>query len=177
MNKYIFIALLFVLFPLKYSYATDDASLGYKLGPGDHISIEVYGEPSMLMKLQISQGGSINFPYIGNVIITGKTPEEVENDIARRLKGDYILNPMVSVNITNFRNIYVTGEVENPNGYEYQPGLTVEQAIALAGGFTDRADRDDIDLRLSSSKELLDDVSLTQTVHPGDTVIIGQSFF
>ncbi|MEF1220937.1 polysaccharide biosynthesis/export family protein, partial [Photobacterium damselae] len=120
MNKYIFIALLFVLFPLKYSYATDDSSPGYKLGPGDHISIEVYGEPSMSMKLQISQGGSINFPYIGNVIITGKTPEEVENDIARRLKGDYILNPMVSVNITNFRNIYVAGEVENPNGYEYQ---------------------------------------------------------
>lgn len=177
MNRCIIITFLLLVFPFSKSFSNENAISAYTLGPGDHISIEVFGEASMSMKFQLSQSGVLNFPYIGNVVLIGKTLAQVESDITNRLKDGYILNPMVSVNIINFRKIYVTGEVASPNGYEYQPGLTIEQAIALAGGFTDRADRDDIDIRLASSKELLDDVERTQAIYPGDTIIVGQSFF
>lgn len=149
----------------------------YHLGTGDMIDIIVHGEPDMSMKLKISKAGVVNFPYIGEITLTGKTPSQVEADIENRLRGDYLLNPMVTVNLAEFRKIYVSGEVEQPNGYEYQPNLTVEQAIALAGGFTDRADRKDINIRVASNHELIKKVELTHLIQPGDTIIVEQSFF
>ncbi|RZP77855.1 polysaccharide export protein [Vibrio vulnificus] len=155
-----------------------DASLDdYHLGTGDKIEIIVYGEDDLSMKLKIGKAGLVNFPYIGEVKLTGRTPSEIETEIENRLRGDYILNPMVTVNLESFRLFYISGEVEQPNGYEYQPRLTVEQAIAMAGGFTDRADKGDINIRSGSTLELIEDVELTHPVNPGDTVIVEQSFF
>ncbi|MGR2846665.1 polysaccharide biosynthesis/export family protein [Vibrio vulnificus] len=155
-----------------------DASLDdYHLGTGDKIEIIVYGEDDLSMKLKIGKAGLVNFPYIGEVKLTGRTPSEIETEIENRLRGDYLLNPMVTVNLESFRLFYISGEVEQPNGYEYQPRLTVEQAIAMAGGFTDRADKGDINIRSGSTLELIEDVELTDPVNPGDTVIVEQSFF
>lgn len=155
-----------------------DASLDdYHLGTGDKIEIIVYGEDDLSMKLKIGKAGLVNFPYIGEVKLTGRTPSEIETEIEKRLRGDYLLNPMVTVNLESFRMFYISGEVEQPNGYEYQPRLTVEQAIAMAGGFTDRADKGDINIRSGSTLELIEDVELTHPVNPGDTVIVEQSFF
>ncbi|EHH1178783.1 polysaccharide biosynthesis/export family protein [Vibrio vulnificus] len=155
-----------------------DASLDdYHLGTGDKIEIIVYGEDDLSMKLKIGKAGLVNFPYIGEVKLTGRTPSEIETEIENRLRGDYLLNPMVTVNLESFRLFYISGEVEQPNGYEYQPRLTVEQAIAMAGGFTDRADIGDINIRSGSTLELIEDVELTHPVNPGDTVIVEQSFF
>ncbi len=149
----------------------------YLLGTGDIIDIIVYGEPDMSMKFKVGKAGVVNFPYIGEVQISGRTPSSIEQEIEERLKGDYLVNPMVTINMEMFRLFYVSGEVTSPNGYEYRPALTVEQAIAIAGGFTDRADRDDINIRHGDSNELIEDVELTYPVRPGDTVIIEQSFF
>ncbi|EPF1537013.1 TPA: polysaccharide export protein [Vibrio vulnificus] len=155
-----------------------DATLDdYHLGTGDKIEIIVYGEDDLSMKLKIGKAGLVNFPYIGEVKLTGRTPSEIETEIENRLRGDYLLNPMVTVNLESFRLFYISGEVEQPNGYEYQPRLTVEQAIAMAGGFTDRADKGDINIRSGSTLELIEDVELTHPVNPGDTVIVEQSFF
>ncbi|HAV6898044.1 TPA: polysaccharide export protein [Vibrio vulnificus] len=155
-----------------------DASLDdYHLGTGDKIEIIVYGEDDLSMKLKIGKAGLVNFPYIGEVKLTGRTPSEIETEIENRLRGDYLLNPMVTVNLESFRLFYISGEVEQPNGYEYQPRLTVEQAITMAGGFTDRADKGDINIRSGSTLELIEDVELTHPVNPGDTVIVEQSFF
>ncbi|ELX4189119.1 polysaccharide export protein [Vibrio vulnificus] len=155
-----------------------DASLDdYHLGTGDKIEIIVYGEDDLSMKLKIGKAGLVNFPYIGEVKLTGRTPSEIETEIEKCLRGDYLLNPMVTVNLESFRLFYISGEVEQPNGYEYQPRLTVEQAIAMAGGFTDRADKGDINIRSGSTLELIEDVELTHPVNPGDTVIVEQSFF
>ncbi|HAS6060620.1 TPA: polysaccharide export protein [Vibrio vulnificus] len=155
-----------------------DASLDdYHLGTGDKIEIIVYGEDDLSMKLKIGKAGLVNFPYIGEVKLTGRTPSEIETEIENRLRGDYLLNPMVTVNLESFRLFYISGEVEQPNGYEYQPRLTVEQAIAMAGGFTDRADKGDINIRSGSTLELIEYVELTHPVNPGDTVIVEQSFF
>ncbi|HAS6356231.1 TPA: polysaccharide export protein [Vibrio vulnificus] len=165
-------------FPQVTQKESRDASLDdYHLGTGDKIEIIVYGEDDLSMKLKIGKAGLVNFPYIGEVKLTGRTPSEIETEIENRLRGDYLLNPMVTVNLESFRLFYISGEVEQPNGYEYQPRLTVEQAIAMAGGFTDRADKGDINIRSGSTLELIEDVELTHPVNPGDTVIVEQSFF
>ena len=160
--------------------STDDASTvteSYILGAGDTVNIMVYGEPEMTMKFIIDKSGAITFPYIGKLMLKGKTAEQVGKEITKKLRGHYLQNPMVTVSIAEFRKFYVSGEVRNPNGYAYEPGMTVEKSIALAGGFTDRADRKDINIRLSGNNELLENVALTHSVRPGDVVIIGMGFF
>ncbi|WP_246201129.1 polysaccharide biosynthesis/export family protein [Vibrio ziniensis] len=149
----------------------------YLLGTGDRIEIIVYGEPDMSMKFKVSKSGVVNFPYIGEVVIAGRPPSAIETEIEERLRGDYLLNPSVTINMEAFRLFYIFGEVTSPNGYEFQPRLTVEQAIAIAGGFTDRADRGDISIRSGTTNEVIEDVELTHPVQPGDTVIVEQSFF
>ncbi|EFC4402757.1 polysaccharide export protein [Escherichia coli] len=159
---------------------TDDASTvteSYILGAGDTVNIMVYGEPEMTMKFIIDKSGAITFPYIGKLMLKGKTAEQVGKEITKKLRGHYLQNPMVTVSIAEFRKFYVSGEVRNPNGYAYEPGMTVEKSIALAGGFTDRADRKDINIRLSGNNELLENVALAHSVRPGDVVIIGMGFF
>ena len=148
----------------------------YLLGAGDHIQILVFNEPDLSMKVIIDSSGNIIYPLIGKLQLAGKTPNQVAIDIRNRLKDGYINHPMVTVSMLEFRPVYVSGEVKTPGSYEYQPGLTVEKIIAVAGGFTDRADRSDIDLRRSNG-QLLKDVIVTQVISPGDIVIIDQSFF
>ncbi|MEC6824616.1 polysaccharide biosynthesis/export family protein [Photobacterium piscicola] len=148
----------------------------YLLGAGDHIQILVFNEPDLSMKLIIDSSGNIMYPLIGQLQLIGKTPNQIAIDIRNRLKDGYLNNPMVTVIMLEFRPVYVFGEVKTPGSYEYQPGLTVEKVIAVAGGFTDRADRNDIDIRRSND-QLLKDVKVTQAIYPGDIVIIDQSFF
>lgn len=149
----------------------------YKLDAGDTINIVVYGEPDMTMKVMLDKNGVMIFPYIGTLTLKGKTLLQVSNELIQRLQGDYLLSPKVTVTIAGFRKFYISGEVKNPDGYTFEPGLTVEKSIALAGGFTDRAKRNDIKIRLSGSNQLLSNVDLTHSVHPGDVVIIGMGFF
>lgn len=105
----------------------------------------------MTTRLKIHRGGYVNFPYLGEIKLSGRTPTQIEEDIEARLVDGYILQPMVTVSIEAFRKFFISGEVANPNGYEFQPGLTVEQAIAMAGGFTDRSDRDSINVRSAAT--------------------------
>jgi polysaccharide export outer membrane protein len=151
--------------------------VGYLLDAGDTLDIIVYGEPDMTMKFIIDKSGKVTFPYIGDLVLKGKTPEQVGAELTNRLRGNYLQNPMVTVNIAQFRKFFVAGEARLPNGYTYEPGLTVEKAIAMAGGYTDRADRKDLSIRLSDSNKILNNVDVRHSVHPGDTVIIGMGFF
>ena len=77
----------------------------YWLGEGDHINIAVAGEPDMTMRFLLDSSGTISFPYIGQLRLIGKTPEDVSAELTQRLRGDYLQNPMVTVTITQFRNI------------------------------------------------------------------------
>ena len=148
----------------------------YALGAGDAIKVNVYGAEGLNQSFNIPPSGDINLPYIGNINVIGKTLLQVEKIINQGLKGKYVLNPMASVDIAHYRSFFVFGQVQTPNHYQYMPNMTVEKAIALAGGFTDRANRDDISVRLANNT-LIHHVSMTSAVGPGDTVIIAQSFF
>lgn len=149
----------------------------YLLDQGDEINIAVSGEQDLTMRVKIDNSGSIDYPYIGSLLLKGKTPEQVSNEIADKLRGNYLQAPMVTVSIAEYRKIYLLGEVKKPDGYAWEPGLTAEKAIALAGGFTDRADRHDIRIRQARSGKLLENVAADSSVQAGDTIIIGMSFF
>ena len=144
----------------------------YHLDQGDEINIAVSGEQDLTMRVKIDNSGSVDYPYIGSLMLKGKTPEQVGNEIADKLRGNYLQAPMVTVSIAEYRKIYLLGEVKKPD-----PGFTAEKASAPAGGFTDRADRHDIRIRQFRSGKLLENVAADSAVQAGDTIIIGMSFF
>ena len=111
----------------------------YMLDTGDEIKIAVYDEPDLTVELIINDDGFINFPLIGSISVMGKTTFQVQKLVHDRLLGKYLLNPSVQVDIVTYRPFYIHGEVNRPGAYPYQPGMTVDQSVALAGGFTERA--------------------------------------
>lgn len=150
----------------------------YTIGAGDKIQIAVYGEEDLSIdELYIDNSGKFDYPYLGQLSALNKTTEQLKDEIINGLKGDYLISPKVRVSIIGFRSIYVNGEVKKPGGYEYQPGLTVDKAIALAGGFTDRASRSKVYIAQAGKDELKNKVKLSATVSPGDIIVIEQSFF
>lgn len=150
----------------------------YQLDTGDTISIQVYGEEDLSIKnILITSDGYFDYPYLGRIKAINKTPKQLKYEIETGLKGDYLINPKVMVNINRFRLFYVNGEVRKPGGFEYQPGLTIEKAIALAGGLTDRASRKSINLTQHNTGTTVEGVNMQHAVEPGDIVFIDQSFF
>ncbi|WP_198950927.1 polysaccharide biosynthesis/export family protein [Paraferrimonas haliotis] len=150
----------------------------YKLGPGDKIMIEVFGEEELTFETLIGSSGRINYPFLGQLTVKGLTVEQLKDQIVRGLKGDYLLKPNVHVRILEYRPFFVNGEVKRPGGYPYQPNLTVNTAIALAGGFTERASKNGIYLSNSEfPNREPKKVGLNHKVQPGDILVIDQSFF
>ena len=150
----------------------------YRLGPGDRITIKVFGEPDLSMDVQIDDTGRVNYPFLGELVVQGLTVGQLERRITRGLEDGYLRKPAVTVAITEYRPFFLTGEVQKPGGIPYQPNLTVEQAIALGGGFTERASRSDIEvIRAGDPEHKSVRVRLSDPVYPGDTIIVKRSFF
>ena len=106
------------------------------------------------------------------------TAAEVESLIYEGLLGDYLVNPSVSVSIVEYRPFFIDGEVKRPGGYPYQPGLSVNKAAALAGGYTERANKDKITIvRETDGQQFEFSVSVTDMIQPGDIVTVNQRFF
>ena len=154
-----------------------DQNSTYKLAAGDEIGIVIYNEPDLTVKMTINNNGSINFPLIGGITVTGKTTSELENIIHNKLAGDYLTNPSVQVDIVTYRPFYIQGEVEKPGAYPYEPGLNVDRAIALAGGLTERASKSKIFIKQKQNKSEGAKVHLNHVVLPGNVINIEQSFF
>ncbi len=151
---------------------------GYMIGSGDTISIQVYGEEDLsIPNVLITSDGYIDYPYLGRIKAIQRTPKQLKEEIETKLQNGYLVAPKVMVTINNFRLFYVNGEVRQPGGFEYRPGLTVEKAIALAGGLTDRASRKGINLTKHKTGKTVENVDMHLTVEPGDIVFIEQSFF
>lgn len=154
------------------------ASSEYRLDAGDLIQIQVRDEPDLSLELRIDQKGYFSYPFLGQVQASGMTVDQLEKRITSGLKGDYLVDPDVLVYVDEYRQIYVNGQVTRPGGYAYVPGLTVEKAVALAGGLTERASRKRIYLKREKDPEQnLYSVEMTNTIQPGDTIIVEESFF
>ncbi len=155
-----------------------DVSPAYSLGYGDMVSIRVYGEEDLAVETQLNDLGVISFPLLGEVQVLGLTVTEVQEKIAEALKDGYLVDPKVSVSVTEYRRFYVNGEVRQPGGFAFLPGLTVRKAISLAGGFTARAAQNKIFI-ISDGADSRSPrrVELSSSVEPGDVITIKQRFF
>jgi len=155
------------------------ASAGYRLGAGDKLRISVYNEPALTGEYSVTPAGAVAFPLIGTVNVADHTIEQVTSDITHRLDRGYVQDPRVSVEVLNFRPFYILGEVNKPGEYPYSSGLTVEKAVALAGGFTYRANARTVFVRRDNGPDE-GSVQLRGTpvsVLPGDTIRIGERYF
>ncbi len=151
----------------------------YAVGPGDEISVSVFGEPDLsVKKTKVGGDGSISVPLIGQVKVGGQTVSQLESKLEGLLKAGYMKDPKVTVTILDYRPFYVYGEVKQPGGYAYKDGLTVEKAIALAGGLTPRASKRKITLKREVDGQGRERrVDLKAEVTPGDVITVGESFF
>lgn len=152
----------------------------YRFGAGDRLRITVYGETSLTGEYAVTSGGLISFPLIGDVVAGNRTRSEIQTTIHDRLAAGYLHDPRVAVEIVDFRNFYVLGEVNKPGEYPYRPNLSLEQAIATAGGFTYRASQKKIMVRHNSEDSyhpVKADANTPLQLQPGDTVKVGERFF
>jgi len=162
------------------SSATVESLLStYRLGSGDVVSIRVLGEDDLKReKIRLSDAGTISFPIIGEIRVLGKRVAELETLIANGLRGKYLLNPVVSVTIEEYRPFFVNGQVEKSGAYPFQPGLTIRKAVSLAGGFKERASKEKIFvIREDDKTQTAVKVDQSTLVSPGDIITVEESFF
>src|SRR5712675_2120886 len=119
----------------------------YKLGANDRLRITVFGQPTLTGEYTLDGNGVLAFPLIGNVPADGMTTSELQRAIAAKLSPDYLVNPNVSAEVVTRRPFYVVGEVQKPGNYSYVTGMTALNAVAMAGGFTRRARKNEFYVR------------------------------
>ncbi|MDX8396302.1 MAG: polysaccharide biosynthesis/export family protein [Mariprofundaceae bacterium] len=147
----------------------------YRLNSGDAISITVFGQDALNLDAILDDSGVINYPFIGKIFVAGLSVSSLTQVITDGLRNGYLRDPHVNVSIVKYRPFYITGQVVNPGSYPYEPGLNINKAISLAGGFTELASSNDITIVLEGSSKLsAKKISLDAAVHPGDTLSIGE---
>jgi polysaccharide biosynthesis/export protein len=150
----------------------------YRLDAGDKLRVVVFGQDGLTNTYAIDAGGSITMPLIGPVPARGRTPAGLASEISARLRKGYIRDPSVAVEIEAYRPFFILGEVAAPGQYPYVPNMSVESAVAIAGGFSPRARRDRVTLThtdASGSSRYV--VPLGTPLGPGDTVLVGERWF
>jgi polysaccharide export outer membrane protein len=152
--------------------ATHDAP--YHLDAGDRLRVVVFGQEGLTNTYAIDAGGAITMPLIGAVAARGKTPAGLAADIAARLRNGYIREPSVAVEVESYRPFFILGEVAAPGQYPYVPNMSVESAVAIAGGFSPRAKRDGVTLTHNASRTI---VPIGTPINPGDTILVGERWF
>lgn len=151
----------------------------YTLNAGDSVRIYVYGEEDLSFDtLLIGQNGRISYPFLGELAVTGKTASQLQAEITAGLTPDYLVDPRISVSVVKYRPFFVNGEVKQPGGVDFQPGLTLRKAISLAGGFTERANKKGALVISDSDPDRKErEVDLDYSVKPGDIITVRDTFF
>lgn len=150
----------------------------HKLGSGEKVRVTIFGEPQLSGEFDVDATGNLALPLIGQVAVTGQTTKDVEAAITQKLKGRYLVDPKVNVEVASYRKIYVIGEVKTSGEYPYTPGLNVMSAVALAGGFTPRASPSYVYIkRANETTEQEMATSAEIPVQPGDLIRIPERYF
>jgi polysaccharide export outer membrane protein len=150
----------------------------YRLDAGDKLRVVVYGQEGLTNTYAIDAGGSITLPLIGAVAARGLTPAGLAASITAKLRNGYIREPSVAVEIESYRPFFILGEVAAPGQYPYVPNMSVESAVAIAGGFAPRAKRDAVTLTHTDQRgSIRAVVPLGTPLSPGDTVLVGERWF
>ncbi len=154
--------------------APESAPSAYRLDAGDTVQVEIYGQKELSGKFTLDDTGKLSLLKAGVVDLKGKTLREAEQAIAGGLKAE-LRAPEATVNIVEYRPIFVAGEVQRPGKSPYSSGMTVLRAVALAGGYTGKASRQKIRLLRDGQPPLR--AQETTPVQPGDVIDVGESVF
>ncbi len=155
-----------------------DGVAGYRLGPGDQIRLTVVRHADLSGQFEIDGEGFLAMPLVGGIRSAGLTPRALENAIEDQLRnGGYLVNPQVSIEVLNYRPFYIIGEINNPGSYQYVNGMTVTNAVALAGGFTYRADQGDMSITRGGSNGRHLEANAGTEVLPGDIIEVSERAF
>jgi polysaccharide export outer membrane protein len=151
---------------------------GYKVGAGDRLTIRVAGESDLTADYLVDGSGNISLPYIQTVYIAGMTTPQVEKLVTARLRNGYLRDPKVSVQATALRPFYILGEVTTSGSFAYQNGITVQNAIAIAGGYSTRADQGSVLItRKNVTGTATHRVPVTTQIYPGDIIYVRERWF
>lgn len=151
---------------------------GYVLGVGDKVHVIVYGETDLTGDYDVGSTGDLHLPLIGTIKASGLTLAQLESEIQTKLSSGYLKNPRVSAEVTNYRPFYIIGEVNKPGEYPYVNGMNVLTAVALAGGYTYRADDSSVYIRRKGvNKEISEPADQTTKIEPGDIIRVTERFF
>ena len=144
---------------------------------GDRLRITVYGEDDLSSQYAVDQAGYLSMPLIGNVPARGQTTSQLQGAIEARFRDGFLLHPSVAVEVSEYRPVFVMGSVGGPGRHAFLPGMTVQNAIAAAGGFAPSADQASVDLtRAVNGQVMTGRVLITDPVVPGDTIMVRDRF-
>lgn len=150
----------------------------YRLGPGDALRVTVFRHEDLSGEFTLDGDGYFAMPLVGEILGGGRNARQLENEIEVAFtSGGYLVDPQVSIEVLNYRPFYIIGEVNNPGSFEYVNGMTVINAVALAGGFTYRADQDDIVISRGGSSGPEIEAAPDTEVLPGDIIEVQERFF
>jgi|KBSMisStandDraft_5_1062788.scaffolds.fasta_scaffold589666_1 polysaccharide export outer membrane protein len=150
----------------------------YTLDSGDRLRVVVFGQEGLTTSYSVDASGHISMPLIGSVQARGLSPQQLAAQITTQLKNGYIREPHVAVEIEAYRPFFILGEVTYPGQYPYVANMSVETAVAIAGGFSPRAKRTAAELSRPYMGQLVKGTVPIQTlVRPGDTITIGERWF
>lgn len=155
-----------------------DSVAGYQLGPGDQVRVTVFRHEDLSGEFQLDGEGFFALPLVGEIKAGGRVVRDLEGDIETAFRdGGYLVSPQVSLEVLNYRPFYIIGEVNQPGSYPYVSGMSVINAIALAGGYTYRAAQDSISVQRGGSNGKKVAVGPTSQVLPGDIIDVPERFF
>lgn len=155
----------------------------YILGSGDTVRIDVPLQTEISGKYTLNDEGDIDLPLIGRVNLNGMTVTQADQLISEMYANGYLVNPDINIQMDGYRPFFIMGEVENPGQYDYEDGLTVLNAVAIAGGFTYRANQEEFELVRRAGAEHSQEgapklaAELATTVRPGDTIYVKERLF
>lgn len=163
-------------------YRTDllevTSSVGYTLATGDKLRIIVFGQENLSNIYAVDSAGRIAMPLIGVVAVAGMTTAQAGRAIEGRLKDGFLREPKVTVEIDVYRPFFILGEVTTAGQFPYVSGMTIQTAVAIAGGFSPRALKSSADLTRRIGDDLVTaTVPIVYPIRPGDTVVIKERWF
>ncbi len=150
----------------------------YRMDSGDRLRVTVFEQPGLTGTFTVDQAGYVAFPLVGQVPARGHTLPELEAAIAQKLRGGYLRDPDVTIEVDRYRSVFIMGEVGQAGQYSYVPGMTVQNAIAVAGGFSPRAQQGSVDItRKVNGKIITGRVPISDPVIAGDTIYVRERLF
>jgi len=156
----------------------DQLNAPYVLSTGDKMRVLVFGQDNLSNIYTVDAAGRFSMPLIGSVPASGMTTAGLEQDVAKRLRNGFIRDPHVSIEVEQYRPFFVLGEVTQSGQFPFVNGMTAQTAVAIAGGFTPRAERDGVEIsRPIDGKIVTGFVPITYPLRPGDTITVKERWF